>query len=158
MKPNEINGISPKEPQKYYMNDLGIKENSHEASIFNRIDESDGKKDGYLTIEQFSKYNQAIQLENNEINLQMPEQKADSIIEATKNKLRINKNELTIKKFGTLYSDYPVEYDGNYVTIKKLNIENYKVETSEDFRKLCIKIQEQEFYYKMLEEAQDNII
>ena len=43
------------EPQKYTMEQLGIKDGTKEASIFNEIDRADGQKDGRLTKEQVEK-------------------------------------------------------------------------------------------------------
>ena len=47
-----IDGVGGKQHtgiEKYDMESLGIQENSKEASIFNKIDESDGVRDGELS-------------------------------------------------------------------------------------------------------------
>jgi len=44
-------------PKKYTFEDLGIKEGSPEASIFQKIDKEDGKEDGFLTTTQLDAYN-----------------------------------------------------------------------------------------------------
>ena len=52
-----IDSLGGKEPikneKKYTMESLGIKEGSEDASIFNKIDKSDGKEDGALSQFQF---------------------------------------------------------------------------------------------------------
>ena len=55
-----LDGINETQQAKnfaqYSMEALGIKENSKEASIFNRIDKSDGREDGFLNDEQYLQY------------------------------------------------------------------------------------------------------
>ena len=47
-------------PKKYTIEDLGIKEGSHEASIFKEIDKEDGKEHGFLTAAQLEAYNREL--------------------------------------------------------------------------------------------------
>ena len=49
-------GSNESNPRRYTMKDLNITEGSPAASIFNRIDEQDGYKDGYLTEDQYKEY------------------------------------------------------------------------------------------------------
>lgn len=51
-----IGGSSSINENNYTMESLGIKEGSVEASIFNKIDMSDGNKDNNLTAEQYEKF------------------------------------------------------------------------------------------------------
>ena len=60
-----VNGSGSFDNQKYTLESLNIKEGSVEASIFNQIDISDGKKEGYLNNEQYEMYQ--LIFNNNEI-------------------------------------------------------------------------------------------
>ena len=56
-----IDGVNSNSKTQYTIQSLGIKEGSQEASIFKKIDLSDGKDDGYLTEQQYEQYNADIQ-------------------------------------------------------------------------------------------------
>ena len=56
-----INGVNSNTETQYTIQKLGIKEGSEEASIFKKIDLSDGKEDGFLTQQQYEQYNTDIQ-------------------------------------------------------------------------------------------------
>ena len=60
-----VNGSGSFDNQKHTLESLNIKEGSVEASIFNQIDISDGKKEGYLNNEQYEMYQ--LIFNNNEI-------------------------------------------------------------------------------------------
>ena len=45
-------------PQKYTMESLNIQQGTYEASLFQKIDASDGKVDGSLTQEQYQQYSE----------------------------------------------------------------------------------------------------
>ena len=51
-----IGKVNDNSGKKYTMEDLNITEGSPAASIFNRIDQSDGNIDGYLTENQYEEY------------------------------------------------------------------------------------------------------
>lgn len=57
----EIGKVNDNSGKRYTMADLNITEDSPAASIFNRIDKSDGNADGYLTENQYEEYTAEIE-------------------------------------------------------------------------------------------------
>ena len=55
-----VGGSTPINEKVYTMESLGIKEGSKEASIFNKIDMSDGSNDNALTAEQYEMFKTAL--------------------------------------------------------------------------------------------------
>ena len=134
MASENVGGIQPIKGNKYTMENLGIKEGSKEASIFNMIDESDGVKNGYLTENQYLFYQQKValaSLKDDETKLiaQMEDelQKEYALLNAKLDILR-------------RYNDAKFKDKDGTVTIKSLDIYDFDVSTIENFQKLNMRI------------------
>lgn len=112
------------------MDSLNIEQGTKEVSIFNELDESDGKKDGYLTETQYFSYQKEVtlaKLKEQELEL------LDKVENEIQNEKELSKAKLDIK---SRFKDAKFNDKDETVTIESLSIYKFDVSTIEKFREL----------------------
>ena len=120
---DEVSGVNPVSRGKYTMKNLGIKEGSIEASLFNKIDMSDGAPDGELTDDQYKEYQAFIRANysnkgRRETALEKLHQRYFPVSKKESDKVELLKIE------AGLAEDLKKNPHGEYIEIKKNNILN----------------------------------
>ena len=128
-----IDGVGGKQHtdiEKRDMVSLGIQENSKEASIFNKIDEADGVRDGELSVLQLFLYK--CRTDVAEVRGQQEERlkKVDEDIEQEK---QYQNARLDIKQ---KFPEAKFDSENNTVTIESLNIVNFEISNLQQIKEL----------------------
>ena len=141
-----IDGIGGKQPtnNKHTMESLNIKKGSYEASIFNEIDKSDSKEDGYLTDSQYFVYQTKLSIEKNEEEEMKQLEQNEKKLEEQK---KILEAKMDLKK---RFPDASFDNENQTVTIESLTIYKFDISTLEKFKNLEAKIMQAKTINKII--------
>ena len=134
-----IGGGKPINDGKIFtMDSLGIKQGTNEASIFNKIDSSDGNVDGFLSETQYFEYMKEVSLTKTD---RSDKAKLDEVEKKIEKQKEFLESCLDIKQ---KYKDAEFNSEKQTVTIKYLYIRDFDISSPEQFQKLKMVIAEME--------------